>query len=166
MINATVTGDTKVIELFDADKIPQMYYDGILAKVIDLTAEMQKIAQGMAPSKTGKLRASIDSDVKKGKDFIKGRVFSTDGAKAVATEYGATGRAKTAVKPYTMTLSHLWAKAIAPIQVQVPAHPRIQNIAPHPFMRPALQAISGKYAQAISEVMDEVTAKANAELAS
>jgi hypothetical protein len=166
MINATVTGDTKTIELFDADQLPQMYYDGILGKVIDLTAEMEEIARGLAPSKTGKTRAAIDSDVRKGGSFIKGRVFSTDGAKAVAIEYGATGRAKTAVAAYTQTLNHAWAKAIAPIRVTVPAHARIQNIAPHPFMRPALQTISGKFETEIAGVLAQVTDAANAELAS
>lgn len=164
MITAQVTGDTKLIELFDTDKLPQQYYDGILAKVTELTDEMYAIALGSAPNKTGELRGSLHKAVGKGASFIKGRVYSTAGAKAVALEYGATGRSKTNVRAHDQKLGHLWAKVIAPITVTIPAHTRIQNIAPHPFMRPALQQVSGKFAASMQQAIDSVTASANAEL--
>lgn len=166
MIAAELTGDTSTVALFDDDKIPQQYYDGILGKVTELTDEMYAIARGLAPSKSGQLRASIHQAVGKGKDFIKGRVYSDAGAKAVALEYGATGRSRTNVRAHEQKLDHLWAKVIAPITVQVSAHTRIQNIAPHPFMKPALAQVGPKFVAGVQQAIDQVTAKANAELGS
>lgn len=164
MITAQITGDTRAVELFDASELPQRYYDQFLSVISDLTDEMYDIALGLAPSRTGALRQSIHKGIRKGAGFIKGIVESEAGAKAVALEYGADGRSKTNVRAHKMHLDHLWAQAISPIIVSVPAFDRVQNIAPHPFMRPAFDSVKGRLEPAIQGGMDAVESFANGEL--
>jgi hypothetical protein len=163
-ITGTMIGDQKVVQLFDADKLPQELYDGLLASIRKSTAEMEAIVRGRVPTMTGHLASMIESKVAKGKDFISGTVVTTGGAKAIALEYGATGRSKTAVRAHTMKLAHAWAQIISPKVVQIAAFNRVQNIAPHPFMRPAFDAVKASAASDMASAANAFAASATSEL--
>jgi hypothetical protein len=163
MIKAGLSGDTKAISIFD--ELPQRYYDAFKEVVSDLGEQMLEAARANAPAgKTGRLKAGNVLSITKGNDFIKAKVSNYEGAKAVATEYGATGRSHTAVAAHTMRLDHAWARAIAPMMVDVPAFTRIQNIPEQPFMRPALASVKDEFQERMQAAMTGTTDAANEEM--
>jgi hypothetical protein len=153
MISAELTGDRKVGLLFD--EFPQRAHDAFLAKITELTSQLESRVLGAVPVRTGELRSQVQAFVDDKGTRITGKVkvlsggSKSDHGKAAALEFGAHGHV--AVSAHTRQIRTVFGRAVAPTAVFVAAYGRTANIAEHRFLRNPLATMS-------SEIIEELRA--------
>lgn len=160
MIAADLKVDRKTGLIFD--EFPARAFGALLARITSLTQDLESRVSALVPVASGELRGLVQSFVDATPDRIAGKVkliakSPADFGKAAALEYGA--HQSTRVKAHVMRLDHIYAQAIAPLQVSVAAYSRTPNIAEHRFLRGPLaamqQLVLDQLHAAIAEVASE-----------
>jgi hypothetical protein len=149
-IGFEVAGERLVALRFE--EFPERLRARLKGALDNIERRLEAAVRAAEPERTGRLHSETGGQVYEHPDRIAAvvgvRVPSAEEAgKAAALEYGAHG--SFAVRAHTATLSHLFARAIAPIQVQVAAHTRRANITERRYLRSPIDAIR-------SEALDEL----------
>lgn len=156
-IDAVITGDRRVVARFD--EWPKDFHDALLARIRDLTSELQSRVRALAPSRTDKLKDEIISRVFDDPQKIKGLVTLEDGlsgseyAKAGALEYGA--HRATRVRKHRRTITEAFGRTISPTSADIQAYSRIANIDAQIFLRGGLGDVEGDAVTQLQEVIDQ-----------
>lgn len=148
-----IRGERAVAARFET--FPRQARDRLAAVMVEITAQLAAAVRGATPSRTGRLRAQVASEVQQREDRVRGRVFTRgDHAKVAALEYGAHHAGPVAA--HAMRLDHVFAHHLAaPIVVMVSAHTRTPNIAEHRMFRDSLAAARSGIIAALRRALDE-----------
>lgn len=155
MITANVTGATEAGLLFD--QFPLKARDAFVAKITDLTRQLESRIAGAAPVKTGALQAMVRSFIDSDENRISGKVkvvtgsSKNDAIRAIALEYGAHGRFTVAA--HQRQISTVFGRAVAPTAAFVGAYERTANISERRFMRGPLEDMSSEILEQLRTVL-------------
>ncbi len=163
-IDVVITGDRRVAARFES--WPAELHDALLARIRQMTADLEGRVRALAPERTGKLKGEIVSRVYDNETSIKGAVTLDGGldgseyAKAAALEYGAPGRrGRFKVRAYRRTIAEAFGRDIPPIAIDVGAYSRFANLEAQAYLRGGL---AGTETQATAELQAVIDQKAKA----
>ncbi len=156
-------GELKVALRFR--EFPQLAHDRLLAALQNIEQRMAAAVLADEPEKTGELRSLTGGRVYDDETKISARVGvrTEDGnqaRKAAALEYGSH-KALT-VRAHTARLAHIWARAIAQIQVNIPAYTRTPDLTARRFLRGGLDAVYGDAITDLRAAIDAAVEDSNA----
>ena len=159
-----ISGDRRVVARFA--EWPAELHDALLARIRELTAELEVRVRALAPERTGKLRSEIVSRIYDDLQRIKGVVTldgdlpSSEYAKAAALEYGAPGRrGRFKVRAYSRTISQAFGRDISPTRVDVEAYSRVANLDAQLYLRAGLGGMETRATTELAAVMDQKIAE-------
>lgn len=156
-ITTTITGDRAVA--LRLEKMPDDIHNRLVGAVTALTARLLSRVQASEPKRTGRLASETKSFVDEAPDLVRGRVKVTaPGArgelgKAAALEYGA--HKPTQVREHTARLSHIFGRAIAPMEVIVDRYQRTPNITADRFLRGPLAQMKDQIMAELQKAVDQ-----------
>ncbi len=155
--DAVITGDRRVVARFG--EWPKELQGSLLARITDLTKQLESRVRDLAPSRTDKLKDEITSRIFDDPQKIKGLVTLESGlsgseyAKAAALEYGA--HRSTDVRKHRRTITEAFGRTISPTSADVRAYSRIANIDAQVYLRGGLADVEGDAVTQLQQVIDQ-----------
>lgn len=159
-VATTITGDRAVA--LRLEQMPSRIHDRLVEAVTSLTARLLARVQASEPRRTGRLLSETVSFIDQTPDLVRGRVkISAPGVKgelsrAAALQYGA--HKPTQVSEHKSTLSHIYGRAIAPMEVIVDRYERTPNIAATAFLTGPLSQMKGQIMAEMQKAVDQAVA--------
>lgn len=156
-ISVAIVGDRAVAQRLE--QMPARVHDRLVEAITSLTAKLLTRVQASEPRRTGRLVSETKSFIDQTPDLVRGRVkVSAPGVrgelgKAAALEYGA--RKPTQVSEHRARLSHVYGRAISPMEVIVDRYQRTPNVAADRFLRGPLLQMSGQIKAELQKAIDD-----------
>lgn len=155
LLGLEIAGERQLALRFE--RFPEIARQRLRGALEGIEARLEAAVRAAEPSRSGELRSETQGRVVERGDRITAIVSvrprgPADAGKAAALEYGATRAFE--VRAHSAMLAHLWARAIAPITVEVGPYRRTPNIAPQRYLRGPIEAMRGQALAAMKAAVE------------